>query len=107
MSASSKETSSDRETQKTIAAWGEATFGPAANPLDLVTRAQQELNELADAVKQHDRREAALETADVMILLYRLAQDLGYDLDRSVGEKMAINRARKWVRAGDGTGKHV
>lgn len=107
MPAPSAEATSDRETQKTIAAWGETTFGPAANPLDLVTRAQQELNELADAVKQQDRQEAAMETADVMILLYRLAEDLGYDLNQSVSEKMAINRARKWVRAGDGTGKHI
>lgn len=107
MSAPPQQVPSDRETQKTIAAWGEATFGPAANPFDLVARAQQELSELADAVKQQDSREAAMETADVMILLYRLAEDLGYDLDQSVSEKMAINRARKWVRAGDGTGKHV
>ncbi len=97
----------DRETQKTIAEWGAATFGPAKNPIDLVTRAQQELGELAEAVEQRDRQEAALETADVLILLYRLAEDLGYDVERSVQEKMAVNRARKWSRAGDGTGKHI
>lgn len=98
---------SDQETQKTIAEWGETTFGPARDPLDLVLRAQQELGELADAVRQRDRNEAAMETADVMILLYRLAEDLGYDAARSVQEKMTVNRARKWIRAGDGTGKHI
>ena len=98
---------SDRETQKSIAEWGETTFGPARDPLDLVIRAQQELGELADAVRQRDHGEAAMETADVMILLYRLAEDLGYDAARSVQEKMAVNRARKWARAGDGTGKHI
>ncbi len=113
MSSSSKatgcpqRTTPGRETQETIAEWGEVTFGPAANPLDLVARAQQELAELAEAVQQNDRRGAAMETADVMILLYRLAEDLDYDIGQSVQEKMAVNRARTWVRTGDGTGKHV
>lgn len=107
MSVISKNQQPGTETQASIAAWGESTFGPAANPGDLVTRAQQELSELADAVAQNQRDEAAMETADVMILLYRLAEDLGYDLQDAVARKMAVNRARKWIRAGDGTGRHV
>ncbi|TQV79752.1 dATP/dGTP pyrophosphohydrolase domain-containing protein [Denitrobaculum tricleocarpae] len=103
----SRRIESEEVNQKTIAEWGEDTFGPAANPVDLVTRAQQELAELAEAVQQRDVKEAAMETADVMILLYRLAEDLGYDIEQSIQEKMAINRARKWSRAGDGTGKHI
>jgi NTP pyrophosphatase (non-canonical NTP hydrolase) len=95
------------ESQADIAAWGEATFGPAANPADLVRRARQELDELVTAVEAGDVAEASLEMADVMILLYRLAQDMGCDLNDSVTQKMAINRARKWTRAGDGTGRHV
>lgn len=107
MTVTSKDQPRGTETQATIAAWGEATFGPAQNPVDLVTRAQQELKELAEAVEGKQTDEAAMETADVMILLYRLAQDLGYDLEDAVARKMAVNRARKWIRAGDGTGSHI
>lgn len=107
MTATSNDRRPEAETQATIAAWGEATFGPAANPSDLVARARQELNELAEAVEQKQRDEAAMETADVMILLYRLAEDLGYDLEDAVTRKMAVNRSREWLRAGDGTGSHV
>ena len=107
MSVISKDQRPGGETQATIAAWGEATFGPARNPGDLVARAQQELKELAEAVAQGQQEEAAMETADVMILLYRLADDLGYDLQDAVKRKMAVNRSRTWIRAGDGTGRHV
>lgn len=107
MSVISKDRQQRTETQASIAAWGEATFGPARNPGDLVARAQQELKELAEAAAQGQREEAAMETADVMILLYRLAEDLGYDLDDAVARKMAVNRARTWIRAGDGTGRHI
>ncbi|WP_282604845.1 dATP/dGTP pyrophosphohydrolase domain-containing protein [Pelagibius sp. Alg239-R121] len=107
MSASRDQSPITSENQASIAAWGQATFGLAKNPIDLVTRAQQELAELAEAVSAGQPPEAAMETADVMILLYRLAEDLGYDLNESVARKMAVNRARKWIRAGDGTGQHV
>jgi len=51
--------------------------------------------------------EIGREAADVLILLYRLADQFGLDLDGEVQGKMAINRARKWSAKGDGTGSHV
>ena len=46
----------------------------------------------------------AEEAADVMIMLYRLAQQQDFDLQACVDAKMLINRARKWRQCGDGTG---
>ncbi len=95
------------EDQKSITAWGEETFGPAINPAVLVARAKVEMDELLEAVAAGDHAEAALETADVLILLYRVATLCGFDVNRAVDRKMAINRARRWARKGDGTGSHI
>ncbi len=51
--------------------------------------------------------EMGREAADVVILLHRLVALAGMDLSEQVDAKMAINRARKWKAAGDGTGGHV
>lgn len=95
------------EDQKSITAWGEETFGPATGPDVLVIRAQQEMEELLEAVRAGDHAEAALETADVFILLYRVATLCGFEVNEAVARKMAINRGRRWVRKGDGTGSHI
>ena len=95
------------EDQKSITAWGEETFGPAVNPAVLVARAKLEMEELLEAVEAGDLAEAALETADVFILLYRVATLCGFDVNDAVARKMAINRARQWTRKGDGTGSHI
>lgn len=95
------------EDQNSITAWGEETFGPAANPAVLVERARVEMEELLEAVQAGDHAEAALETADVFILLYRVATLCGFDVNAAVARKMAINRARRWTRKGDGTGSHI
>jgi NTP pyrophosphatase (non-canonical NTP hydrolase) len=96
-----------RETQDTIARWGEETFGPVAHPVALAKRARLELDELIEALEQGDIAEAERETADVLILLHRLGATLGFDLGDAVDAKMTVNRARHWVAAGDGTGRHV
>ncbi len=95
------------EDQKSITLWGEETFGPAVNPAVLVARARMEMDELMEAVDAGDHAEAALEAADVFILLYRVATVCGFDINEAVNRKMAINRARKWARKGDGTGSHI
>lgn len=95
------------EDQKSITLWGEETFGPAVNPAVLVARARMEMDELMEAVEAGDQAEAALEAADVFILLYRVATVCGFDINEAVDRKMAINRARKWARKGDGTGSHI
>ncbi|GMV60974.1 MAG: hypothetical protein AMXMBFR74_01430 [Parvibaculum sp.] len=98
---------SRRETQSTIALWGEETFGPVSDPAALARRASIEMEELIEALEKGDTEEAARETADVLILLNRLGTTLGFDLLEAVDAKMKVNRARHWVPAGDGTGRHV
>lgn len=95
------------ESQQSICDWAEGIFGPVADPRALVTRAMMEMKELDEAVVDRDLSEIGREAADVMILLYRLVDQFGLDLDREVQAKMAINRARKWSAKGDGTGSHI
>lgn len=94
------------ETSATIDTWAEATFGPAPNLNALQIRAAQELNELGQALATGDRAEALAEAADVAILLHRISALCGGDLAKAVDAKMQINRARRWTKAGDGTGQH-
>ena len=98
---------SQSEDQKSITAWGEDTFGPATGPAVLVERAMLEMQELVEAARAGDHAEIALETADVFILLYRVATLCGFDVNEAVTKKMQINRGRTWARTGDGTGRHI
>lgn len=95
------------ETSSTIREWGDATFGEARDLSALVARARGELDELEQAVRAGDMAEAGREAADVAILLHRLVALAGRDLAEEVDAKMAVNRARRWYAAGDGTGGHV
>lgn len=97
----------DRETQQSIAEWAEQTFGPVSDAAVLVDRAAIELAELREAVQNGDIQESGKEAADVTILLFRLMQQLGLDLDGEVTRKMTENRARRWRPKGDGTGSHI
>lgn len=96
-----------QETQRSMCDWAEQTFGPVADPVSLVERALLEMQELGEAVDQRDIGEIGKEAADVLILLYRLADQFDLDLDQEVQAKMEINRSRNWVSKGDGTGSHV
>jgi NTP pyrophosphatase (non-canonical NTP hydrolase) len=95
------------ETSASIAQWAEATFGPAPDLGALQARAAQELAELALALAKGDRAETLAEAADVTILLHRIAALSGGDLAQAVDAKMVVNRARVWLRSGDGTGRHI
>ena len=95
------------ETSNTIRDWGDATFGLVHDLSSLVVRARGELDELDQAIRANDKAEIGKEVADVVILLHRLVALAGMDLSEQVDAKMAINRARKWKAAGDGTGGHV
>ncbi|SDE48471.1 DUF550 domain-containing protein [Kordiimonas lacus] len=96
-----------QETQQSVAAWAEETFGPAGDQTVLVRRAQVELDELLEATAAGDKTEIGKETADIAILLYRLMELNGLDLGAEVTKKMAENRARTWRAKGDGTGSHI
>ena len=95
------------ETQDSVTAWGEQTFGPVATPSVLVERARIEFDELVEAVKTGESGDVAQEMADVLIILYRLATIFGFEVSDAVDAKMKINRARQWRPKGDGTGSHV
>jgi NTP pyrophosphatase (non-canonical NTP hydrolase) len=95
------------ETSKSICDWGDETFGKVSDLSALVARARGELDELDQAIRADDTAEIGREAADVAILLHRLVALAGMDLAAEVDAKMAVNRARKWKAAGDGTGGHV
>jgi MazG-like family len=96
------------ETQATISAWAESTFGPSGSNARAIARANREMAELLEHVTADDRHpEAAEEIADIVIVLSRVMTRLGVDLQDEIDRKMAKNRARKWKLDGTGHGYHV
>lgn len=105
------------ECSASIAQWADETFGRAHDLRTIVRRARAEFEELEAALPQgalthevlaHEDRSAVLaEAADVVILLHRLAHEMGGDLNAAVDAKMHINRARRWSLSGDGVGQHI
>ena len=86
-----------RETQRSIAAWAWETFGPAASNTRVAVQANEEMAGLLDVLTVDDQSpRAAEEIADIVIVLYRLAERLGVNLHTAVGEKMRLNRKRYW-----------
>lgn len=81
--------------------WGEKIFGPVI-PERIVERAQEEMDELAEKVKEGWTPEAVEEAADVVVILTRAP-----GLWEAIVRKMEINFNRKWNIKGDGTGYHV
>lgn len=108
------------EAQDTIAAWAIATFGQPVSVHILAERANKEMLKLLRATNLAARPgaietpveakefavEIAGECADVLIVLYQIAEQCGIDLHGAVDQKMNINRSRKWSVAGNGTGQH-
>jgi len=93
-----------RETQSSVAEWAESTFGPVPCHGIIAARANEEMAELLATVARGGSSLSILrEAADVVIVLYRLAQYHGRDLLEEVDGKMALNRRREWnVQNGDG-----
>ncbi len=96
------------ETQATISSWSAETFGEAGSNAVVAVRALEEIAELLRALTHDDHTPmAASEIADVVIVLYRLADRMGLDLHAEVDRKMEINRRRTWSVGKDGIGYHV
>lgn len=96
------------ETQQTITAWANETFGTTSSNARVAARANEEMSELLRALTADDTHpKARVEIADIAIVLYRLATRLGADLHVEVDRKMAINRTRVWELDGTGHGYHV
>ena len=66
-----------RETQVSISQWATDTFGPASSNARVCARANEEMAELLRALTSDQPEKAVEEAADVVIVLYRLAERLG------------------------------
>jgi hypothetical protein len=136
-SARVAEVTTTHETSASIAAWQNETFGPATTTksrvqhsrerildaiglalycdlsvtrpnLSRAIRATEELAELISLLVTNDTDPSAcLEVADVQIVLAGIPAWHDQEQSSLVNEKMAINRARRWNRTGDGHGQHV
>jgi NTP pyrophosphatase (non-canonical NTP hydrolase) len=96
------------ESQRTIVKWADETFGPPSSNARIAARANEEMAELLRKLTADDDHEgAAEEIADVVIVLYRLANRLGGHLDDLIDAKMRVNRLRQWNKTPDGHGYHV
>ena len=71
-------------------------------------RAQEEMTEVLLAVARDlPPSEVVKELADVLIVMYDMAERLGYDLHATVDAKMEVNRKRVWEKDGTGCSYHV
>ena len=115
------------ETQSSVAKWGDQ-FGQVG-PGRLLARMLEEFFELCEACGYTEfhsgstlpdmirylraglRGPSAVEdigpeAADMVIMLYQLADTVGFDLHGHVDEKMKINRGRQWKKLPDGSYRH-
>ena len=97
-----------RETQESITAWANATFGAASSNARVAARANEEMAELLRALTEDDNHPKAWEEiADIVIVLCRVATLLGVDIAEAVNVKMRVNRTRQWNLDGSGHGYHT
>ena len=97
-----------QETQQSIADWADHVFGPAPSNARIAARANEEMAELLRVLTAESNVEHAItEAADVVIILYRLAEVNGLSLEEAIDRKMAVNRRRQWEKDGTGHGYHV
>lgn len=96
------------ETQETICQWANDTLGRSSTNLSTAERALKEMKELLVGLDENDQDpNAPVEAADVFIVLMRIFEFYGTTWQAEVNKKMAINRARTWIRDGNGHGSHV
>lgn len=93
-----------QESQRSINDWATTTFG---DNLDYFAAYYRAIEEMIEFKRVRDPQEMIEEAADIVITLYRLASIAQYDLHDQIDRKMAINRARRWIAHGDGTGHHI
>lgn len=97
-----------KETQASIYQWARETFGEAKDAMQIALRAREEFDEMIAAMREGSPPwKIVFEAADTVIVLLQVAEHYGLDLGEAIDRKMAINRAREWRTAGDGTGQHV
>ena len=96
-----------QENQASINSWITETFGEAGSNFSVAARANEEMAELLMGLAVDDNHPKAVEEcADIVIILYRLAERRGVDLMSAVDRKMSFNRQRTW-KVANGHGYHV
>lgn len=96
------------ETEQSVVAWADETFGATTSNIRIAARANEEMAELLRALSVDDANpKAAEEIADVVIILTRLARNLGTSIKSEIERKMEINRLRRWEKDNTGHGYHV
>jgi len=98
---------SPRETQGTITAWADSTFGVADREAAYQRMMKEIDEEMRVAYEAEQWHLVAKELPDVYITLVRLASRLGVVLEEAVDAKMQVNRARRWLLDGKGGAQHV
>ena len=106
-----------RRMYRMLKKWFNDTFGPDPDPMTIILKLQEEVNELNMRVQTysqwetHENRLAVLEEiADVTMVLFRLSQRYGFCYDNFVDAivtKHNVNRKREWEQLPDGTWKHI
>jgi NTP pyrophosphatase (non-canonical NTP hydrolase) len=97
------------ENQKSISDWAAKEFGYPTGKR-IIDRMLEEVDELKDVDLSNNNtsfNEVSNECADILIVMYIVANTFGFNLHACVDHKMEINRGRKWKRKEDGTGYHV
>lgn len=97
-----------------ILGWVSSTFGSERDPKGVILKAEEELDELWEAIEKwekgwREKEELYGEVADLMILVVNLAGRLGLDSEmflRTVRSKLEVNKEREWVKFPDGTWSH-
>lgn len=102
----SNSVNSQNNTYTAIGEWAVGTFG-FGKPTSCYLKLGEEFGELARPIQKKEYDKAALEMADIIVVLSHMAMSMGIDLECAVNEKMAVNRARTWTMTKEGTGVHV
>jgi len=106
-----------RRMYKILQKWFNETFGKDPDPMTVILKLQEEVNELNMRVQTYEqwqtnenRLAVQEEIADVTMVLFRLSQTYGFCYDNFVDAiitKHNVNRKRKWVEMPDGRWKHL
>lgn len=92
--------------QRHVGEFGVFAF-PASTPRSIVAHLVREVVELGEAVDAGNLAGTAEEAADCAVLLFHLAERLGFDLVAAAGAKHAFNTRREWEPAdGEGVSEH-
>lgn len=79
------------------------------NTTDIASEFCRAYEELSEAFSKHNKNQpgVAEEFADVMIFILGMSEILGYDLEKEVVRKIAINKNRKYIKEKSPEGKDV